>query len=510
MKYTHKIMLTILSLLMAACSSANDRTPPVSGDAVPAPEFQLADWCKSTAKVSAEARKTLDAMFRALAAADCFEFEYRYSRLERRKLSLAFENLTDPAPILSLLDLQELSIRGNKFSGLNWTRNFEHLVMLDASENPLSILSGDMYLKNLAPGLTVLVLDGTGVTGVFGENSVLTSLSLAGNKVSDLQFIRTLPGLSSFAAGFNNIVEIEDLSALTSLKTLNLSANPIAKLNALAAISSLSELSLAEYPAALTLSRDWLPPEVEILRLSLGTEPVLDIDVSRISDFSKLRILVADGRSFGGDVAFFPRLTGLSLERGRLPDPGVLRNLPGLQSLNISAIGLAYLPDLSMMAGLGLLTADRNGFAGIDGRMLPSNIKSLSLEYSEVRKLSHMNQLDKMSALSLKGNGIGSVDEFSWPPLLSSLDLAANRITRLESLDALSNLKMLFLARNRITNSAPLAELTSLEWLDLSGNQLDTIAPLSALTHLNMLDIRSNGLPAAVLCPLVITTACLF
>lgn len=498
------------SFVFGGCGSRKERPVPNSGDAVPVPVFQLSDWCKST-DITEEAQKTLNAMIRSMSAADCAEFEYRYSRLELRKLSLSFENLTDPGPILSLIDLQELSIRGNDFSGLNWTRNLEQLLVLDASQNPLGQSSSELSLNELAPRLTELMLDNTGVTRVYGsEHSPLETLSLSQNNLVDIQFLKTLSGLTSLTAETNNIARIEVLATLPGLKILNLSGNQIANLDVLSGLVTLKELSLADHADQLELAKTWLPVGIEVLRLGRSVEPISAIDISGINDFPKLRSLVLDGRLVGGEFGTFPGLIDFSVEGGRLNDPKMLSRLTGLHALNLKHCGLVSFPDLSALINMSLLVADRNQFPAVDGKFLPARLRSLTLDFAGVRILTNMVNLDQLVVLSLKGNGIESVDEFSWPLNLNTLDLSSNKIARLQSLETLTNLLNLHLARNRISNPAPLAVLTGLGWLDLSGNQLDTIAPLSVLTKLNMLDIRSNGLPASVKCPLLSPSACLF
>ncbi|KAI3274298.1 hypothetical protein CBS147309_4202 [Penicillium roqueforti] len=98
--------------------------------------------------------------------------------------------------------------------------------------------------------------------------------------------------------------------------------------------------------------------------------------------------------------------------------------------------------------GLTSLTASANQLSEITCP-LPSTITTLTLEHNEITSISalrHLAALPKLEHLSLRGNGISTVNQnttdttldFQFPPTLRSLDLSRNNITSWTVLNKLS------------------------------------------------------------------------
>lgn len=504
-------LLTICGI-WSGCGESSKRSTPPAGDALPNPTFSLGDWCQG--KLKTEEQLTLDALISSVGATDCTEFEYRYANMSIKKISIAYEDLSDPAPLLALSDLEILSIRGNKFTNISWTKSFPALIALEASDNPLAQESSTIGMDTIGPIISELGLDRTGIKEiVFQEEPAMRSLALVGNGIEDLSFLTNETSLVSLHLDQNSINDLTALTQLEKLQNLSLASNPIAALTPLANLSSLKELNLGNVMLDITLSSAILPVNLEKLTLSIlssGTMGTKKIDVAGVASLRKLRVLDGSGRIVSGDMEKDSDLTELILEHAVISDFDVLRKFSNLQVLKLNNAGLLALPDFSKSVKLTTLQADGNPLSLIDGRRLPQSLRFLTLSKCSVKNIKGHTQLTNLTELSLKANKIAALGDFTWPVNLRSLDLSENAVSRLPDLSALNGLTSLNLARNQIRNVSALAALTSLEQLDLSHNQLELVAPLAPLTKLTHLDARSNGLPGTTVCPLLNANACLF
>ena len=504
-----KILFLTVCGIWAGCSESSKRSTPPSGNALPNPNFSLGEWCQGSLK--AEEQRTLDALINSIGATTCIEFEYRYEKMSRKHISIAYEELVDPAPLLALTDLESLSIRGNKFSNISWTKSFDALKALDASENPLGQNSAVLSTVTIAPNIRDLSLDRTGIKEItFQDEPVIHKLSLAGNNIESLDFLFDVLSLHTLHLDENLIADLTALTQLSQLEVLSLGSNPIKSLSPLANLVSLKDLNLARVEIDISLTAEVLPSQVEKISLNLPPPGGKKVDLTGAASLPKLRVLDASGRILTGMLEKESALTELILERAVIPDFQILKKFSNLQSLNLNDAGLVALPNLRRAEKLTSLAAEGNALNFVDGQLLPVSLRVLNLSRCSVSEIKGSDQLPNLYELSLKGNKILNLDDFVWPGSLRVLNLSENSIARLPDLSPLNALTSLNLARNRIKNPSALADLLELEQLDLSHNQLELVAPLSPLNKLTLLDMRSNGLSPATVCPLVNASACLF
>lgn len=502
-------VVLITSIYAVGCGKKSAQRLPNSGDAFPVMPLRLEAWCDRS-DIGEQAQRTVDALLKSVGAESCIEFDARYNSLKPKKIILAFEDLSDPQPITVLTDLQELSVRGNKFTSLDWTQELVELQALDASQNPLATNSSSLALETLASNLKELRLDETGITALEAAQDVdITSLSLAGNDMKQVGFLAEWSSLSELNLEGNPLEDIGFLTDLTSLRSLRLSAQLMTDLQGLQQLSGLRELAVPGWTQSLSGEASFLPASLEQLDVSV-TSGLPDIDMSLLRKLPRLKRLTASGRTVVGEKTLHPSLQELTVDEGRLVDAQAISGLTGLMLLKMKHAGIAVLPDLRQLANLTSLQMDANELRIIDGKLLPEQLRSLSLESNRIEALRSPEDIPNLTNLVLKNNGIAALATFHWPQRLRTLDLSDNNIANLQPLTGLTGLNALILSRNLITNPAPLATLLALEWLDLSHNKLDTIAPLAPLANLGTLDVRSTGLPASVPCPVENKAACLF
>ena len=107
--------------------------------------------------------------------------------------------------------------------------------------------------------------------------------------------------------------------------------------------------------------------------------------------------------------------------------------------------------------------------------------------------LASLQNLTRLTSLSLWQNGITNVSPLVGLTNLSCLDLRWNSITNFASaLTGLTNLTSLYLGGNSISNVPPLQSLKQLTLLNLDDNRITDLSPLTNLTSLNYLAVNRN------------------
>ena len=129
-----------------------------------------------------------------------------------------------------------------------------------------------------------------------------------------------------------------------------------------------------------------------------------------------------------------------------------------------------------------------NGYA-VDGNDF---VIGLNLDKSNISDLQLLNQLTRLTHLSLYYNKISDVSPLQGLTALKVLNLSSNQPTDVSPLQGLTALTTLGLDSNQLTDVSPLQGLTALTDLYLYSNQLTDVSPLQGLTALTTLDLSSN------------------
>ena len=109
---------------------------------------------------------------------------------------------------------------------------------------------------------------------VLADKTELTSVSLAGNAISDISALSALANLENVVLDKNNISDISALSGKEKLKAISLSENSISDISAIATLNALESLALDENEIA---DISALNGKETITNLSLSSNNIVDI-----------------------------------------------------------------------------------------------------------------------------------------------------------------------------------------------------------------------------------------
>ena len=164
--------------------------------------------------------------------------------------------------------------------------------------------------------------------------------------------------------------------------------------------------------------------------------------------------------------------------------------------------GVTTLEDLSKFTKLQTLLIDSGNFDNFSVLSELINLEELTITNTPLdgQALSAIAQLPKLTALTLSGCSISSINELSTASGLISLDLSKNMIGNLTALSSMPNLTYLFLSGNAITASSleSLSSLSMLREVDLSHNSIEAVSPLASCKNLYVLDLSNNLLSATL------------
>lgn len=121
-------------------------------------------------------------------------------------------------------------------------------------------------------------------------------------------------------------------------------------------------------------------------------------------------------------------------------------------------------------------------------------LKSLTIEDSEIDDVSFFASLTQIQELGLDGNRITDITSLKKLTQLTSLCLSNNQIKDISPLKELSALQQLDFTNNAITDISSLALLSNLNYLNLSFNRIRSVGPLKRLRQLRVLTLSSNKL----------------
>jgi Leucine-rich repeat (LRR) protein len=160
------------------------------------------------------------------------------------------------------------------------------------------------------------------------------------------------------------------------------------------------------------------------------------------------------------------------------PDPrleGLIREVSGKES------GQIYIWHVSQIQ---ILDAQNRGITDLRGLGRLRNLRRLNLEDNRIGDVSPLAALSKLEYLSLRNNGITSLEDIQFSSLkaipLDGLSLRHNVVRYPDG------------SQNRLSDISALSSFQSLKFLELRDNHIGDVQPLSSLTNLEVLDISQN------------------
>lgn len=199
-------------------------------------------------------------------------------------------------------------------------------------------------------------------------------------------------------------------------------------------------------------------------------------------------------------------LTGsLSVDSRNIANLEGIQYCTGITWLNASGNPLSALPNMSGMTGLTSLRLDDCDFATVPSiiRQIP-NLLSLSMSANELTNIVEISGCLTLRYLTLRSNDLEALPGSLLLPNLESLELSDNKLDAIPPiLLTLTSLKQLFINDNKIGEiPAAIADLPELFMLSLSGNEIRTLPAALGGSQLQSLYVKRNRittLPSSVL-----------
>ncbi|MDZ3991293.1 leucine-rich repeat domain-containing protein [Pseudomonas sp. Teo4] len=292
---------------------------------------------------------------------------------------------------------------------------FGHLHRLCLTNAGFSEL--DQAFFNLFPNLQTLQLSANRLTRLpsLAGFSELRSLDVQRNRLTTLEGLEHLTGLTQLVANDNALVSLPDLGRLSRLTRLDLQRNQLETVEGVQHLTLMTQLDLSDNRlAALPEHIHWLV-RVRYVNLSANRLAALPTGIGRMTALTQLNL--ADNRLSDLPVTFgdLVNLRILNLRGNRLTAiPSGLERLRALQELYLANNQVVM--DSAAGARLEVLSA----------------LRTLTLNGNPIGTLPSLRNLDQLQRLSLRGTGL---TEFplafldSHPGLF--VDLAENLIVEL-------------------------------------------------------------------------------
>ena len=400
---------------------------------------------------------------------------------------------------------------------------------------------------------TVLDLSGKGIRSGrlsdIGRLTELTSLKLANNEITELDFLTPLEKLVSLDLSNNQISDITPLAQLKKLRTLHLDNNDIKDFSPLYDLSELTMLTIGGIEVSQSQIKELktrLPgcliyndeANTDIVEVHLGGKTFksdvtkLDLSDCSITDLSALSVCTSleELRLSGnyirdiGPLLDIPKLRVLDLSNNMISDIRPLMSMTTLEHLNLAGNKISSITALSQLKQLKELVLNGNDIDGTQNLAKLSALKILGLKDTGISDadLERLYNLKNLTVLALENNpditesGVNQLkkklpqckvthSEFEKKIVLGgkefsasteSVDASSLGISDISAAAGFKSVRHLDLSNNVISSVTALSSLKTLETLDLSDNNIGDVSPLYSLKNLKMLHIEQNGLSA--------------
>ena len=400
---------------------------------------------------------------------------------------------------------------------------------------------------------TVLDLSGKGIhsgrLSDIGRLTELTSLKLANNEITELEFLTPLEKLVSLDLSNNQITDITPLAQLKKLRTLHLDNNDIRDFSPLYDLSELTMLTIGGIEVSQSQIKELktrLPgcliyndeANTDIVEVHLGGKTFksdvtkLDLSDCSITDLSALSVCTSleELRLSGnyirdiGPLLDIPKLRVLDLSNNMISDIRPLMSITTLEHLNLAGNKISSITALSQLKQLKELVLNGNDIDGTQNLAKLSALKILGLKDTGISDadLERLYNLKNLTVLALENNpditesGVNQLkkklpqckvthSEFEKKIVLGgkefsasteSVDASSLGISDISAATGFKSVRHLDLSNNVISSVTALSSLKTLETLDLSDNNIGDVSPLYSLKNLKMLHIEQNGLSA--------------
>lgn len=268
----------------------------------------------------------------------------------------------------------------------------------------------------------------------------LEYLDLFDNAISNLEPLTSLKKLKGIDLAGNSITNVKPLAGLVDLLYLDLDYQLISDV---AALSGLSRLEMFECEGCKLKSLSGIEGMKSLKHLTLyATESNSIEELRGLSGLIRIRMRIGNVEDFT-PLANKLKLTHLRTGGGAGSNSDFMSTLINLEELNMVENNFDYIPDLSPLKKLKILSLSGTKLKRIENLNSLSDLEILRLKRNFLlTKIEGLNGLTSLKELDLKDSAIKKMENLDLP-FLEKLDLSGTDITKLENMKGVPNLEYL-------------------------------------------------------------------
>lgn len=228
----------------------------------------------------------------------------------------------------------------------------------------------------------------------------------------------------------------------------------------------------------------------------------------------RAQVHVPEGNIYKGDVSSIQKLTIVNQDVLKIDGLEYMVNLNYLDLTNNNIRDLTPLKKLNKLSALflkGNFVEDYSPIVVLYNKLkekdfdikISFNDKNLENAVKEAvgKKNGELvpSDLVAIKELDLSDKGIKSLQGTQYFVNLVRLDMSGNMIEDLEPLRTLTKMKTLLLSSNLLVDITPLQYLSNLEYLNLDNNKVYDLTPLLQVVHLKQLSLMQNNISNTIL-----------
>ncbi len=302
----------------------------------------------------------------------------------------AITDLTLPTGVASYADLkylpylESLSINGSSAESTEGIESLTHLQKLSFTD----CILGNKDLERIAtlPVLTHLTLAECRLSNIQGLSGCksLTMLDLSGNSIQDLSALSFMTGLTELYLEHNALVSLNAISNLSSLKILDVSYN------SLVSVAPLSGCTALE-------------------KLYVGNNAITDLSCA--GNWTKLTVLSAGFNQLADITALTgcTSLQELDISHNLLTDISILSNASSLQILNFSNNQVTTLPAFTKGSVLVNIDGSNNLLETLASLSGLSKLNNVTMDYNKISSVEPLASCHNLIKVSVYGNPVKDV-----------------------------------------------------------------------------------------------------
>jgi Leucine-rich repeat (LRR) protein len=380
----------------------------------------------------------------------------------------------------------------NKPVGTLTKEDMSQLTTLDVSYRNIQDLNGLQFAINLEE----LTLEGNKISDLTPLQNLtsLKSLWLGANQVTDIGPLSGLSNLTELYAWDNQLTSMEALSGLTDLVTLNVNKNKIMNLSPLANLTTLVDLELSQNQI---VEMEALNSLSQLQNVNVKGNPLSAEALSFLQQLETNGVTVDYAEYDTTPIEFAdPNLEKAISEFLEVPTPIKKGDLKDIQTLDLSNKSITSLQGLEHATDLTTLYLHTNSITNIDTLLQLGQLNWVDIGRNPIVP-------ESLPIIqTLETNAVYVTYDLNYDPtpvefadshledLLSNMFDLTKPVTRgdLEKLD------YLFFTNENLTSLKGLEYATNLIGLSVWGNRLTSIEELKNLEFLQHLDITRNPL----------------